>query len=271
MLGSRKLCVAGILFLAAPFHFCKTSGAQAGSAPSATQTLRGSVRYRNRVAIPPDAVLRVTIEDVSQVTTGSKPFAEEDIRAKGRQIPIKFEVKYDPSAILPDHRYDLRAKITSGGRLMFTTTNSYPVLTQGAPVNNVNLDLEQVSAQYGQVPSGAAAREPLEGTQWNLTEVNGKVPETGTPQASITLVESTHRIEGTGGCNRLMGSYELEGRTLHFKGVATTMMACAGDAMEQERALLEALGATQSYRLRNFTLTLLGKDGKALARLEAEP
>jgi putative lipoprotein len=66
-----------------------------------------------------------------------------------------------------------------------------------------------------------------------------------------------------------MGSYEWSGRTLHFKQVATTMMACVGEVANQERDFLAALGATESYRIHNATLTLLDKKGKPLARLEA--
>jgi putative lipoprotein len=279
---SRKLRVAVLMFLFAPLCPGLISPAPVSLAPfspvqsrdnaskSTMHVLRGTVSYHQRVALPPDAVLRVMIKDVSQTDAAAKSLAEEDIPAKGHQMPIKFELKYDPAALDPGHRYSILAKITHGDRLMFTSTNSYPVLTQGAPIDNVAIDLEQVSAQYGQLPGGASAVERLEGTQWNLTELNGKVPENETPQASVTLVESTHRVEGTGGCNRLMGSYELDGRSLHFKDVATTMMACASEAMLQERGFLEVLNATQSYRIHNTTLLLLGKDGKVLARLEAQ-
>jgi heat shock protein HslJ len=63
----------------------------------------------------------------------------------------------------------------------------------------------------------------------------------------------------------------VDGRSLHFKSTATTMMACAGEVMEQERGFLEALAGTRTYRIHGSTLQLLGKDGKVLARLEAQP
>jgi putative lipoprotein len=198
MRSSRKSSRTWMMFLAAPLCASAISMAQSGASPpeSRSQVFRGSVAYHQRVSLPPDSVVSVIIEDVSQTDASAKSFAEEDIPAKNHQIPIKFEVKYDPAAVNPAHRYNIRAKITSGGRLMFTSTNSYPVLTQGAPANNVTIDLEQVSAQYGQVPGGNSARATLTGTVWNLTELNGKAPGTDsqgneTPPASISLDDST--------------------------------------------------------------------------------
>jgi putative lipoprotein len=266
--------IAAIALLAAPLCLTPVARAQSSASPSesTTHVFRGSVRYHQRIALPPDAVVRVIIEDVSQADGAPKSFAEENLPTKGRQIPIKFDVKYDPAAIDPTHRYQIRAKITSGGRLMFTSTNAYPVLTQGAPTDNVAIDLEQVSAQYSQHPSDSAdhGQTALIDRQWTLAEVNGKTPENQTPQAYIKLNQKTQRVEGSGGCNRLMGSFQLEGRTLHFKEMGATMMACDGDVMNQERAFLAALNATESYRIHGTTLTLLGKDGKVLARLEAQ-
>jgi putative lipoprotein len=268
-----KLAVAAAL-LVAPLCLAPISPAQSSAGPPqpATHTLRGSVIYHARVALPPEAVVRVIIKDVSQPDSTAKPFAELDIPAKGHPFPIKFAVKYDPATIDASHRYNIQAKITSGGRLMFTSTNTYPVLTQGAPLDNVAIDLEQVSAQYGQLPSDAAGhgQMTLIGTQWNLAEVSGKAPENDTQQAFVQLNDKTQRVEGFGGCNRIMGSYQLYGHTLHFKEVGTTMMACNGDITNIERAFLAALGATETYRIRNTTLTLMGKDGKLLARLEAQ-
>ena len=254
--------------------FCAASAVPAQSGNNSaepTKILRGSVSYRQRLALPPDAVVHVAIEDVSGPGGTPKPLAEAEIPTHGHQVPIKFEVRYDPADINPEHRYQLNAKITSGNRLMFTSTAAYPVLTQGAPEGNVAVDLEQVSAQYGQHPSDAAAptRIALIGTEWTLTELNGKAPESLSRQAYIKLDDKTQRVEGSGGCNRVMGSYEWSGRTLRFKQVATTMMACVGEVANQERDFLAALGATESYRIHNATLTLLDKKGKPLARLEA--
>ncbi|NHB85589.1 META domain-containing protein [Tessaracoccus sp. HDW20] len=36
------------------------------------------------------------------------------------------------------------------------------------------------------------------------------------------------RLTGTDGCNRLMGGWSLEGDTVHFERIASTMMFCEG-------------------------------------------
>ena len=76
------------------------------------------------------------------------------------------------------------------------------------------------------------------------------------------------RVSGSGGCNRLMGAFALEGSKLHFGPIATTRMACSA-GMEQERRFLLALAKVDSYRIRGDRLSLLGQDGETLLRFEA--
>lgn len=80
-------------------------------------------------------------------------------------------------------------------------------------------------------------------------------------------LETSH-VSGSGGCNRLMGGFELAGESLGFGPVATTMMHCGDEAMARERAFLNVLEATEAYAIEGATLTLL-HGGRVLARLEA--
>jgi heat shock protein HslJ len=113
---------------------------------------------------------------------------------------------------------------------------------------------------------------PLFRTHWALTELNRKPinPDPGAKDAYLELDRESKRISGTGGCNQLLGSFEDEGHSLHFKGVASTMMACSGGTMQQEQALLHALNDCTAYSIHGTTLTLLDKSGKAVARFEAQ-
>jgi heat shock protein HslJ len=47
------------------------------------------------------------------------------------------------------------------------------------------------------------------------------------------------RVAGSGGCNRVMGSFEVDGDQLRFGRMGSTRMSCP-DGMEQERRFLEA-------------------------------
>jgi putative lipoprotein len=105
----------------------------------------GSVAYRERMALPADAVVEVRLSDVSRQDVAAPVIAETTVMPAGRRIPIPFELRYDPVKIEPKRTYALRATISSAGRMMFTTTNSYPVITRGNPTK-VNLMLERVAA-----------------------------------------------------------------------------------------------------------------------------
>jgi putative lipoprotein len=259
--------------LAAAFGLTGAMQAQLGAVPdeSTTHTVFGTVAYRQRIALPPNAVVRVKIEDVSRADAPAISIANEQIETKGRQVPIAFDVKYDPSVINPAHRYQIRATITAKEdgveRTLFTSTTAYPVLTQNAP-SKVDMLLEQLPA----VPPDSGAAKPLTGTHWTLVELDGHaIPSpSGQRHAYIELQKAGGRVSGSGGCNRIMGSYVLDGMSLHFEQMASTMMACPGDPITNEQAFLKALGATTNYRIHGSSLLLRGPDKDVLARLEAQ-
>jgi heat shock protein HslJ len=75
-------------------------------------------------------------------------------------------------------------------------------------------------------------------------------------------------VSGSGGCNRLTGSYELEGERLTFGRMAGTMMACR-DGMDTERAFLDALSRVRRARVLGQQLQLFDSEDKPVARFEA--
>jgi heat shock protein HslJ len=111
---------------------------------------------------------------------------------------------------------------------------------------------------------------PLEGTEWRLARL-GDVPITSaSPQreAYFSLAADTHRVSGSGGCNRLMGSYQLDGDALTFGQMATTMMACPS-GMDTERTFLNTLSSVRKWKIAGQQLDLLDADGKVLAHFES--
>lgn len=111
---------------------------------------------------------------------------------------------------------------------------------------------------------------PLENTYWKLTWTPGtKIEPTGPRQTPyIELNAASHRMSGSGGCNRLMGAYELEGDHLKFTGSGRTMMACA-HGMETENALVKALDEVREWKVTDKTLSLLDANGQAVAKFVA--
>lgn len=95
-------------------------------------TVTGSVVYRERIALPPDAVVEVRLLDVSRMDVASTPIAKQTITAQ-HQIPIAFELHYNPDEIDERMSYAVRATIRIGEKALFVTNRSYPVLTRGNP------------------------------------------------------------------------------------------------------------------------------------------
>jgi heat shock protein HslJ len=107
---------------------------------------------------------------------------------------------------------------------------------------------------------------PLEKTQWTLTWVEGvKVGSTSRRPAYIELDPASHRLSGSGGCNRLMGTYLLDGDHLRLTGSARTMMACA-DGMDTEDKLVKALEEVREWKVSGERLELLDGSGNVVAR-----
>jgi copper homeostasis protein (lipoprotein) len=110
----------------------------------------------------------------------------------------------------------------------------------------------------------------LENTDWELTRLGSKPAEKGAGghKVSMTLVGEGRRVQGFGGCNRFAGGYELDGKRLKFKQMASTMMACI-ESMEQEAAFLKALESTASWEIRGEHLELFDTGGVMLLRFES--
>jgi heat shock protein HslJ len=105
-------------------------------------------------------------------------------------------------------------------------------------------------------PYNPAATQLLDDTQWQLTSwinADGKarpVPAGGTDGEPITLNLSTangqRRANGFAGCNRFMGTYDLNGGKLSFGPLAGTRMACAtGPGSALETPFLDGLASIE--------------------------
>jgi heat shock protein HslJ/uncharacterized lipoprotein YbaY len=102
--------------------------------------ITGVVTYRQRIALPDDAVVRVQLRDVSLMDVASQLLGEEVIQTSGRQVPFPYTVAYDPGQIDERHTYSMSARIEDGaGKLLFTSDTSVPVITHGAPSQDVEI------------------------------------------------------------------------------------------------------------------------------------
>ena len=103
----------------------------------------GTVSYRERIALPPAATIRVQLVDVSRADAPAEVLGEQLIDAAGRQVPFSFEIPYDPARIDERMSYALQARIEDGDRLLFISDQRHPAITRGAPTT-VNLLLKSV-------------------------------------------------------------------------------------------------------------------------------
>ena len=109
-----------------------------GRNPNAS--VSGSVTYRERIALSPDANLVVEIRDVSYADAAALLIARQIIPGPG-QVPIDFKVEYNRDDIDSRNTYSVSAWIVeSDGRLAFTNDTAHEVITHGNP-NKVDMVL----------------------------------------------------------------------------------------------------------------------------------
>src|SRR5258705_1215813 len=89
-------------------------------------TLEGTAAYRERIALPPDAIFEAVLQDISRADAPAEVLGRVKIDPAG-QPPFCFQIAYDDAAVQSGRRYVVRATVLHQGRLLFTTDRSYPV------------------------------------------------------------------------------------------------------------------------------------------------
>lgn len=97
--------------------------------------LTGTVTYRERIALPPDSRVIVTISDVSLMDAPSVTIAQNQITTAGQQVPISFAVSYDRARIQPGRTYAVSARILDKrGQLAWITDTRNPLPPPGQSI-----------------------------------------------------------------------------------------------------------------------------------------
>lgn len=247
--------------------------ARSGTADSdvAGTVVSGTVTYRERIALPADAVVDVRLIDATRADAAAPVLAQKTVETKGRQIPIPFELPYDASNIETGHTYLVRAGIRSGDQLLFSTAAAHRVITGGHPTR-VDLVLERVRTNADSA-RGTSTRSTvsLENTNWKLVVLGGRpaLLIDNATEPHLRLDAAQRAVRGSTGCNGMNGSYIVTGDSLRFGQVTVTRRACVAQEMNrQEGIFLETLQATRTWRVAGDTLTISGEPGE-LARFVA--
>jgi heat shock protein HslJ len=156
---------------------------------------------------------------------------------------------------LVDDREVMLLEVVAADRLRLLDREGRPIAT----THNVELAL---APAVDPIDAGAA----LEDTRWDLVWVAGAAAPDPSRPAWIRLSTTDGRAAGSGGCNRMSGTYRAGADSLAFGPMAMTRMACPGLG-DQETAFVRALEATRRHAVRGDTLELLDDAGRAVARL----
>ncbi|MCO5107389.1 MAG: META domain-containing protein [Burkholderiaceae bacterium] len=81
--------------------------------------VRGTMAYRERIALPPDAVAVVELREGAGAE--GRVVAESRTALKGRQVPVAFELSVDRAKLVAGARHSLRGAIVVGGRPAWAT------------------------------------------------------------------------------------------------------------------------------------------------------
>ncbi|OUJ06801.1 YbaY family lipoprotein [Acetobacter malorum] len=204
------------------------------SAQAATTTLRGSVTYRERMALPP-SVVEVRLLDISLADAKAPVLARTSLRAT-RQVPIPFTLKFNRALLKAGHSYALDATIFVEGRPWFVTTTQTPV--PKGNTSDIMLVLSRASASTTASPTGTWKAERL-----------GDAPVTESGKPPMVSIAEDGTVSGFSGCNRVHGKATLDGANITFGPMMTTRMACPPPAMATEQLFLKNMEATRGWHL----------------------
>jgi putative lipoprotein len=114
---------------------CSTTSAVPADGGPGIETVTGTVTYRERIALPPTAVIKVQLVDVSRADAPAIVLGEQIRQAEGKQVPFAFEIPFDPARIEAIYSYAVQARIEVDGKLRFISDQHYAVITRGAPTH----------------------------------------------------------------------------------------------------------------------------------------
>lgn len=101
-------------------------------------------------------------------------------------------------------------------------------------------------------------------SQWKLESMGVAGAETSLVEGSaITLqFQEGGQAGGSGGCNSYGAMYETQGKSIAFKDIISTLMACADDQVTQQEAqYFQALQSASEYKFSGDHLAILYDDG----------
>ena len=234
------------------------AAAMVGPAMAEDITFTGEVTYRERIALPPDAELTVTL--VTQADQRKVVGASAVLSAQGG-VPLQFTFNVRTNAINTDRRYGLLAEISSHGTIWFRNLELAEV-DAGAPVP-VRIVVQRTNEPQPVVEPVLPVAALLD-TSWSVTRIG----EQGLVDKSAIsfAVAADGRVSGRA-CNNYFAEAQIGAAALEFGPIAGTRMACEPALMTQENLYFQALSQAKGYVITADELQLDDADGVTLVTL----
>ncbi len=115
--------------------------------------IEGEVFYRERMMLPPGAEVEVQLQDISRADALATVMATVIQRPESGP-PYPFAIEYDPGTIDPRMRYALRATISLGDKLLFTSTEYIDPFAG----NPLKIMVQRVAEPVDRAPAAGAAQ-----------------------------------------------------------------------------------------------------------------
>ncbi len=113
---------------------------------------------------------------------------------------------------------------------------------------------------------------PLAGTSWQLTALGTTGAETPVVvDSTVTLqFDADGQAGGNTGCNSFGGNYTVNGDSLTFSKIISTLVACAdANVMSQEQQYVDALNGAERYAVDGDELTIWYDNGNSMLTFTA--
>jgi putative lipoprotein len=108
-------------------------GSMSSSFSAELAKVSGTLTTRQKTALPANAVIYISLTDVSPREDNLEEMVARKTISHPSQMPVSFELEYDPSRISSSHIYAIQVRITADHRPLFSNASAYLVITQGNP------------------------------------------------------------------------------------------------------------------------------------------
>ena len=105
---------------------------------------------------------------------------------------------------------------------------------------------------------------------WRLVAYGSPAsPTPAAPDVDTSIVFSGDgKVNGNVGCNGFGGDYTVDGNTITFGQIVSTLMFCEGPVGDQETTTLNVFAESATFVLDGDTLTITSADGSSVIVLE---